>query len=153
LCRALAGTDVRPPALRRRASRPQLKRDPLGSTAGINEVGDRSREDPVRYAVPLIATALVICPTSVRAQTIIRPHPLLLASTPSFDAPLFRPGPILWARFRVDTLSTSTHTCPMPVVRTDSARQDPMPVARSQGTSEPMPVARSGCTNPLYHRH
>ena len=30
-CCALAGTDCRPTALRRRASRPQLKRDPLGS--------------------------------------------------------------------------------------------------------------------------
>ena len=29
---ALAGTDCRPPPLRRRASRPQLKRDPLGGT-------------------------------------------------------------------------------------------------------------------------
>src|SRR5439155_1163941 len=31
-CCALAGTDCRPTALRRRAGRPQLKRDPLGST-------------------------------------------------------------------------------------------------------------------------
>src|SRR6266480_4151907 len=29
-CCALAGTDCRPPPLRRRAGRPQLKRDPLG---------------------------------------------------------------------------------------------------------------------------
>ena len=30
MCCALAGTDCRPLLLRRRASRPQLKRDPLG---------------------------------------------------------------------------------------------------------------------------
>jgi len=33
LCRALTGTGLRPPPLRRRANRPQLKRDPLGSPA------------------------------------------------------------------------------------------------------------------------
>ena len=32
MCRALAGTDCRPTLLRRWAGRPQLKRDPLGST-------------------------------------------------------------------------------------------------------------------------
>src|SRR5207237_653875 len=33
-CCALVGTDCRPTSLRRRARRPQLKRDPLGSTHG-----------------------------------------------------------------------------------------------------------------------
>jgi len=33
LCCALAGTDCRSPALRRRVGRPQLKRDPLGGCA------------------------------------------------------------------------------------------------------------------------
>ena len=32
-CCALAGTDYRPTTLRQRASRPQLKRDPLGRAA------------------------------------------------------------------------------------------------------------------------
>src|SRR5205807_505091 len=32
---ALAGTDCRPTPLRRRAGRPQLKRDPLGSTMSM----------------------------------------------------------------------------------------------------------------------
>jgi len=32
-CCALVGTDCRPTSLRRRARRPQLKRDPLGSSA------------------------------------------------------------------------------------------------------------------------
>ena len=41
-----------------------------------------------------------------------------------------------------------THTCPMPVFRTGSAKDDPMPVARG-GLTEPMPVARRGCWNPL----
>ena len=37
MCRALAGSDCRPPLLRRRAGRPQLKRDPLGSCeSGVN---------------------------------------------------------------------------------------------------------------------
>ena len=39
-------------------------------------------------------------------------------------------------------------TCPMPVFRSGSAEEDPMPVARG-GPTEPMPVARSGCWNPL----
>lgn len=39
-------------------------------------------------------------------------------------------------------------TCPMPVFRSEGAKEDPMPVARS-GPTEPMPVARSGCWNPL----
>jgi len=39
-------------------------------------------------------------------------------------------------------------TCPMPVFRTEHAKDDPMPVARS-GPTEPMPVAGSGCWNPL----
>ena len=107
----------------------------------------------MRYAIPLIATALAVSGPGVRAQTIIRPHPLLLAATPSFQARVFKAGPMSGAPFRVDTLSESTHTCPMPVARTDSAKEDPMPVARGQGIPEPMPVARSGCSNPLYHRH
>jgi hypothetical protein len=43
-------------------------------------------------------------------------------------------------------------TCPMPVAHTDSAKEDPMPVARG-GTTEPMPVAKSGCWNPLNPSH
>src|SRR5439155_1824440 len=34
-CCALAGTDCRPTDLRRRAGRPQLKRDPLGGITGL----------------------------------------------------------------------------------------------------------------------
>lgn len=120
--------------------------------AGLSLFGARSKEEPMRYAMPLIATALAMWGTRVRAQSIIRPHPLLLASAPSFQAPIFRSRPLAWARFRVDTLLASAHTCPMPVVRTDSANEDPMPVARAQGPLEPMPVAPSGCSNPLDHR-
>src|SRR5205809_349308 len=51
------------------------------------------------------------------------------------------PGPVVF-------LGTHLYTCPMPVAHTDSAKEDPMPVARG-GTPEPMPVAKSGCWNPL----
>src|SRR5207302_1556087 len=50
-CCALAGTDCRPTPLRRRAGRPQLKRDPLGS-------GD----------VPLILPSARTCPLTVPCQ-------------------------------------------------------------------------------------
>jgi hypothetical protein len=36
----------------------------------------------------------------------------------------------------------------MPVVHTDTAKEDPMPVAQG-GTAVPMPVAKPGCSNPL----
>ncbi len=49
-------------------------------------------------------------------------------------------------------LGTHLYTCPMPVAHTDSAKEDPMPVARG-GTPEPMPVAKSGCWNPLDPSH
>jgi len=48
---ALAGADVRPRLLRRRASRPHLKRDPLGSSAGAD----------VHALSPLVPLGVVIC--------------------------------------------------------------------------------------------
>src|SRR5438552_4911500 len=52
-CCALAGTDCRPTALRRRASRPQLKRDPLGSAqyAASSEPGRLRQGGKMRYIV------------------------------------------------------------------------------------------------------
>src|SRR5439155_17714296 len=41
-CCALAGTDCRPPPLRRRAGRPQLKRDPLGGAANFQRTQTQS---------------------------------------------------------------------------------------------------------------
>ncbi|SRR6266576_6160786 len=49
-------------------------------------------------------------------------------------------------------LGPPLYTCPMPVAHTDSAKEDPMPVARG-GTPERMPVAKSGCWNPLNPSH
>ena len=49
-------------------------------------------------------------------------------------------------------LGPHLYTCPMPVAHADSAKEDPMPVARG-GTTEPMPVAKSGCWNPLNPSH
>ena len=48
--RALAGTGLRPPQLRRRASRPQLKRDPLGS--GMAELSHQDFLDTVLTEFP-----------------------------------------------------------------------------------------------------
>src|SRR2546429_1300459 len=57
-CCALAGTDCRPTALRRRASRPQLKRDPLGGPLK-NWCRPRPRRDDT-YAAELIARPRMI---------------------------------------------------------------------------------------------
>src|SRR6059036_3923042 len=60
-CCALAGTDCRPLLLRRRASRPQLKRDPLGA----HEEADAMRV-PGRH---LIAASLIALPiAAISAQ-------------------------------------------------------------------------------------
>ena len=40
--------------------------------------------------------------------------------------------------------------CPMPVFRTPSAIEDPMPVAAGGRSADPMPVVGSGCWNPLF---
>ncbi len=50
----LAGHGLRPPALRRRASRPQLKRDPLGSATAMNLI---------RPILPLLVASVVACHT------------------------------------------------------------------------------------------
>src|SRR6059058_886161 len=50
----LAGTDCRPLPLRRRASRPQLKRDPLGSATAMNLI---------RPILPLLVASVVACHT------------------------------------------------------------------------------------------
>lgn len=64
------------------------------------------------------------------------PHRLNLAMT---SGPVVFPGTFLF-------------TCPMPVAHTNSAKDDPMPVARG-GPTAPMPVAKSGCSNPLDPSH
>ena len=57
-CCALAGTDCRPLLLRRRAGRPQLKRDPLGSP---NQVTGASA--PVRFTMVFAMSLAVACAT------------------------------------------------------------------------------------------
>src|SRR5207249_10119555 len=71
-CCALAGTDCRPTALRRRVGRPQLKRDPLGCTKGPRqmtagggpEVGRRQGvvREGARGPVPTLDEAVVGAP-------------------------------------------------------------------------------------------
>src|SRR2546427_9604764 len=70
LCRALAGSDCRPPLLRRSASRPQLKRDPLGSTHGrLDLCRDRkstrlnSSHSQISYAVFCLKKKKLTLPT------------------------------------------------------------------------------------------
>ncbi len=63
-CCALAGRDCRPTPLRRRASRPQLKRDPLGSvTAHMTTHGVIPR-----LSLPVAAAVLVLGCHSDRGQ-------------------------------------------------------------------------------------
>jgi len=103
----------------------------------------------MRHTVPLIAI-LAFSGVTLDAQ-IIRPRPLFTGPL-SFHGRLFGSAPLSGVPFKVDTLVVSQSTCPMPVVRTDSAKEDPMPVARGTGVPEPMPVVRSGCSNPLDRR-
>src|SRR2546430_16738744 len=52
-CCALAGTDCRPTPLRRRASRPQLKRDPLGGAPSTMRI--------LPTSLAILAASLVTC--------------------------------------------------------------------------------------------
>jgi len=120
----------------------------------------------MRFATPLIAIGIAFWGTTIRAQAIGIPHPSVPAGQPSFHIQSFgsrpmsglllRPvqGPSLsvasGSLFEPVMLSAKVYTCPMPVAHTDSAKEDPMPVARG-GTPVPMPVAKAGCSNPLRH--
>jgi len=93
-----------------------------------------------------------------RAQAVAAPHPSAPSGQPSFHVPmdllLLRPtkGPSLRdisePAFESIKPWAGEYTCPMPVAHTDTAKEDPMPVARG-GTPVPMPVAKPGCSNPL----
>ena len=101
---------------------------------------------------------------SVRAQALTFDRPPSLQGQPSFQIRGFNASSIFpllvrkasAQRLKVAAMSvylgTPLYTCPMPVAHTDSAKDDPMPVARG-GTTEPMPVAKSGCSNPLDPSH
>ena len=112
----------------------------------------------MRLATPLIAIGFVFSGTTARAQAVAAPHPSVPSGQPSFhvpiDLPPLRPakGPSLSGisepAFESIKLLADVYTCPMPVAHTDSAKEDPMPVARG-GTPVPMPVAKPGCSNPL----
>jgi hypothetical protein len=102
----------------------------------------------MRRAIPLIAISLSVLGMTLDAQTIIRPHPLLSGQL-STQGRLFGMVPLPTGSPKVDTLGVSGYTCPMPVTHTDSAKEDPMPVASGLGQTEPMPVVLSGCSNPL----
>ncbi len=121
----------------------------------------------MRFSISFIVLmAAAFWGTSVGAQAITfghRPSPSgqLAFHFPGFNSSIsalrFKPA----ARRGSSVASTSEpviflgphlYTCPMPVAHTDSAKEDPMPVARG-GTPEPMPVAKSGCWNPLDPSH
>jgi len=61
-CCALAGTDCRPLLLRRRAGRPQLKRDPLGAHARMH----------IMFLLPLLGLAVQGPPQDSVTQVILR---------------------------------------------------------------------------------
>jgi len=103
----------------------------------------------MRSATSLIAMALATWGASVRAQAIGRAPPPFPAWQPSFHIRSFSSASMSGPLFHPGTLPATVHTCPMPVAHTDSAKQDPMPVARGAGTPVPMPVAKAGCSNPL----
>jgi hypothetical protein len=102
----------------------------------------------MRFSIPLIVMALASWGTSVGAQAIVLGHPPLAAGGPSFVIRSFKAASMSRPHLNV---ATPLQTCPMPVVHTDSAQQDLMPVARG-GIPEPMPVAKAGCWNPLDRR-
>jgi hypothetical protein len=96
--------------------------------------------------VTVLLLASVSLATAVRAQGKPLPQlslshgaPPLTVRTYVFAQPVTPTGDAMKSGLR----------CPMPVFRTPSAKEDPMPVAAG-GSTEPMPVARSGCWNPLF---
>jgi hypothetical protein len=118
----------------------------------------------MRFATLLIALGIAFSGTTARAQAVPVPNPSVRSGQPSFHIPGFGPTltnglplrPAKWpsikaipdSAFESIRLLAHTYTCPMPVVHTDTAQEDPMPVARG-GTAVPMPVAKPGCSNPL----
>ena len=112
----------------------------------------------MRLATPLIAIGFALSGATARAQAVAVPHPSLPSGQPSFHVPMdllpLRPakGPSLRdisePSFESIQPWADVYTCPMPVAHTDTAKEDPMPVARG-GTPVPMPVAKPGCSNPL----
>jgi hypothetical protein len=73
------------------------------------------------------------------------PVPLeALRVRPDSAAPIARVAPVTAAPAQ----ARSVHTCPMPVVRRDTAALERMPVGRDSTRVASMPVAR-GCENPL----
>jgi hypothetical protein len=112
----------------------------------------------MRLATPLIAIGLAFSGTTARAQAVAVPHLSAPSGQPSFHVPMdllpLRPTKgtslrdISEPAFEPIKPWADVYTCPMPVAHTDTAKEDPMPVARG-GTPVPMPVAKSGCSNPL----
>jgi len=131
-CCALAGTDCRPPALRRRASRPQLKRDPLGST----------RDDKPRST-----------PTRVLATDILPRFPVVLLDmngTFLFGGDRFGPNQDYASTYRAlggsrlatDVVQTIIQTCfdTLEVIYNDPTRSDSFP--QVVDTLRALPAAR-----------
>ena len=118
----------------------------------------------MRFASPLVALGIAFSGTTAGAQAVAVPHPSVPSGQPSFHIPglestpknglSLRPakGPSLAtiseSAFESTNLLAHVYTCPMPVAHTDTAKEDPMPVAQG-GTPVPMPAAKSGCWNPL----
>lgn len=118
----------------------------------------------MRFAAPLMTVGIACSGTTARAQVVAIPPPSVHSGQPSFHIPglgstpmgglSLRPAnrpslrPISEPALESIKLLADVYTCPMPVARTDTAQEDPMPVARG-GTPVPMPVAKPGCSNPL----
>ena len=118
----------------------------------------------MRFATLLIAVGIAFSGTTARAQAVAVPNPSVPSGQPSFHIPGFGSTPTnglplrptKWPSLRAIPdpafasirLLANTYTCPMPVAHTDTAKEDPMPVARG-GSAVPMPVAKPGCSNPL----
>ena len=96
----------------------------------------------MRLGILVLVLALASGCATIRAQG--SPHLSFshVPRVPSLRTYDFGTAPTTWYA------AQSGLTCPMPVFRTGSAEDDPMPVARG-GPTAPMPVARSGCWNPL----
>ena len=93
MCHARAGTDVRPLLLRRRASRPQLKRDPLGGPDKASTVLSPSTLFSASTAVILVAAACGLAEflgTIRFSPTVFGLGPLLLRE----DLPMRGPLPL-----------------------------------------------------------
>jgi len=101
----------------------------------------------MRSLVSLIAVSLATWGASAQAQTILRPPPLTQGWQPSFQAPIDWSAGTSGEAFSIGRPPV-VYTCPMPVLRPQSAARDRTPVKGIPGL-EPMPVVGSGCSNPL----